>query len=110
LVTVPQNPAQFVFVQTHLVPTKFIYGNIFDANGSISCAGITINFIGNQLDVGDSKLIVHAVTGLTCFSFSTPQKFVADVDGDRKITVNDASLILKKLNGLIQCFPVECQN
>lgn len=108
LVTVPQQSGQFVLLNAKPVPTNFTYGNVFDEDGSITCNGEIINFLGSQVDIGDSKLILNHST--QCISLTVPQQFIADVDGDRKITTKDASLILQKINGVIQCFPVECNN
>lgn len=108
LVEVPQQSGQFVQIFAKPVPTDFLYGNIFDEDGSITCNAETISFVGNQVDIGDSKLILNHLT--QCLNLTIPQQFIADVDGDRMITPKDASLILQKLNGTIQCFPVECNN
>ncbi|KAA3596230.1 MAG: carboxypeptidase regulatory-like domain-containing protein [Calditrichaeota bacterium] len=108
LINVPQVTGQFVLIIAKPVQTQFLYGNIFDEDGNITCNGEVINFIGNQVDVGDSKLILNHST--QCINLNVSQQFVADVDGDRMLTPKDASLILQKLNGTIQCFPVECNN
>ncbi|MCC7430642.1 hypothetical protein IT568_07360 [bacterium] len=57
------------------------------------------------LDENDVSYTLEAIAGKQ--TVSPEQKIVTDVDGDGKVRVNDASLILQRVKGLISKFPIE---
>lgn len=57
------------------------------------------------LEESDADLVLESVTKNV--NFVPEQKLVTDVDGDGFVRVNDASLILQKVKGLISKFPIE---
>ncbi|KAA3601510.1 MAG: hypothetical protein DWQ06_07775 [Calditrichaeota bacterium] len=56
------------------------------------------------IDTLDSQIVLNSVVGTD--TLTQNQFEVGDVDGDGKVKVNDASLILQKAKGLIKEFPI----
>ncbi len=88
-----------------------------EAGGSAPVVGYTASYIygdvttNDEITAYDAEIALQYSVGISPNEFPTPWAIwrfeISDVDNDNIITANDASLILKHTDGLIESLPVE---